>query len=171
MGAEDNEGMTNTNPLGSRARLIPTLPKGDVLGSYDTYFEAQAVVDRLAKADLDVKKVSIVGSDLKTVERVTGKLTYSRAAGAGAASGAWFGLFLGVLLTFSASTSAVQYLFAAIIIGAGFGALFGVATTAFTRRTRDFTSTHQVLASRYEVIVDPSLVLASQEVLARPVVD
>lgn len=159
--------MTNPSPLGGRARLVPTLPKGDVLGSYETYFEAQAVVDRLAKADFEVKNVSIVGSDLKTVERVTGKLTYSRAAGAGAASGAWFGLFLGVLLTFTAS-GALQYVIAAIIIGAGFGALFGVAATAVNRRTRDFTSTHQVLASRYEVIVNPQHTIRAQELLARP---
>ncbi|MET4780958.1 general stress protein [Glaciihabitans sp. UYNi722] len=156
--------MTNQSPLSGRARLVPTLPKGDVLGAYDTYFEAQAVVDRLARADFEVKHVSIVGSDLKTVERVTGKLTYGKAAGAGAASGAWFGLFIGVLLTFG--STAVQYFIAAIIIGAGFGALFGVAATAINRRTRDFTSTHQVLASKYEVIIDPQLAAKAQQVLS-----
>ena len=167
MGAEDNEGMTNSSPLGSRGRLIPTLPKGEVLGTYDTYFDAQAVVDRLAKADFPVKQVSIVGSDLKTVERVTGKRTYGRAAGAGAASGAWFGLFIGVLFTFGGTGTVVQYVIAAIIIGSGFGALFGVVATAVTRRTRDFTSTHQVLASRYEIVVDPNLLAQAQNVLSR----
>lgn len=160
--------MIKPNQSTSRGKLVPTIPRGDVLGSYETYLEAQSVVDRLAKADLPVISVSIVGSDLKTVERVTGKLTYNRAALAGAASGAWFGLFLGVLLTFTATTSAVQYVVAAVIIGAGFGALFSIVTTAFTRRTRDFTSTHQVIASRYDVIVDPTLTLRAQEVLARP---
>jgi len=62
----------------------------------------------------------------------------------------------------------VQYVIAAIIIGAGFGALFGVAATAVTRRTRDFTSTHQVLASRYEIVVDPNLLSKAQDVLSRP---
>ncbi|WP_394768068.1 general stress protein [Lacisediminihabitans sp.] len=160
--------MTNQSPLASRGRLVPTLPKGDVLGTYDTYFEAQAAVDRLARADFEVKKVSIVGSDLKTVERVTGKLTWGKAAGAGAASGAWFGLFFGVLLTFTATTAVFQYVFAAVIIGAGFGALFGIVTYAINRRTRDFTSTHQVLASKYEIIIDPSLTMKAQDVLSRP---
>ncbi len=159
--------MTSQSPLGSRNRLLPTLPKGETLGTYDTYFEAQAVVDRLAKADFPVKQVSIVGSDLKTVERVTGKLTYNRAAGAGAASGAWFGLFIGILFTFGGSSSVLQYVIAAVIIGAGFGALFGIAATAVTRRTRDFTSTHQVLASRYEIIVDPVQLIKAQDVLSR----
>ena len=41
-------------------------------------------VDRLAKAEFPVKQLSIVGSGLKTVERVTGKLSNAKAAGAGA---------------------------------------------------------------------------------------
>lgn len=159
--------MSTPRPFGSRARLIPTLPKGEVLSSYESYLEAQSVVDRLAKADFDVRSVAIVGNDLKSVERVTGKLTYNRAAVAGAASGAWFGLFIGVLLTFGTSTSTVQYVLAAIILGAGFGALFAIATTAITRRTRDFTSTHQVLASRYDIVLDPMLISRAQELLAR----
>jgi hypothetical protein len=161
--------MTNQSPLGARARLIPSIPKGDVIASYDTYPEAQQAVDRLAHAELDVSRVSIVGSDLKTVERVTGRLSYGRVAGAGAASGAWFGLFFGLLLTFFLnSPNVLLYALAAIVIGAGFGILFGIVSYAITRRTRDFTSTHQVLASRYEVIVDPSLTLAAQTALAKP---
>jgi hypothetical protein len=160
--------MTNQSPFGPRARLIPSIPKGDVLASYDTYPEAQQAVDRLAHADLDLSKLSIVGSDLKTVERVTGRLSYGRVAGAGAASGAWFGLFLGLLLTFfAASSNVLLYAFAAIVIGAGFGILFGIVSYAISRRTRDYTSTHQVIASRYEIIVDPSMTLRAQEALAR----
>lgn len=160
--------MSNSSPLASRGRLVPTLPKGDVLGTYDTYFEAQAVVDRLAKADFEVKRLAIIGSDLKTVERVTGKLTYGKAALAGAASGAWFGLFIGVLLTFTTTSAVLQYVIAAVIIGAGFGALFGVGAAAINRRTRDFTSTHQVIASKYEIVIDPALLSKAQGVLSRP---
>ncbi len=161
--------MTNQSPLSGRARPVPTLPKGDVLGTYDTYFEAQAVVDRLARGNFEVKQVAIVGSDLKTVERVTGKLTNGKAAGAGAASGAWLGLFFGVVLfLFTTTPNAVLYVGAAVIIGAGFGMLFGIVTYTINRRTRDFTSTHQVLASRYEIIVEPALLIKAQELLARP---
>ena len=139
-----------------------------MLGTYDTYDEAQSVVDRLARAEFPVKQVSIVGSDLRTVERVTGKMTYNRAALAGAASGAWFGLFLGLLLfIFSPSQNAVLYVGAAVLIGAGFGMLFGIVSYAFNRRRRDFTSIHQVIAVKYEVMIDPSLTAKAQEVLAR----
>lgn len=161
--------VTNQAGFGTRPALLPAIPKGDVLGTYDTYLEAQSVVDRLAKADFEVKKLSIVGNDLKTVERVTGKLTWSRAAAAGAASGAWLGLFLGLVFTIFApvpqSTSTIGFVIAALLIGAGFGMIFGLVTYAINRRRRDFTSTHQVLASNYQIIIDPQLTAKAQQTL------
>lgn len=160
--------MTNSSPFGTRSPVIPTLPRGDVLGTYETYVEAQQVVDRLAKADFEVAKLTIVGNDLKTVERVTGKLTYGRAALAGAASGAWFGLFLGLLFFIFASAPSVAFLGAAALIGAGFGMLFGIVSYAINRRRRDFTSTHQVLASSYQIIIDPQLAARAQALMQSP---
>lgn len=164
--------MTNQSKMTGRAAEFPTLPKGDVLGKYDTYGEALSVVDRLARAEFPVKQVAIVGSDLHTVERVTGKMTYARAALAGAASGVWFGLFLGLLLfIFSPTDNAIVYVGAAILIGAGFGMLFGIVSYALNRRRRDFTSIHQVIAGSYEVIIDPSLTAKAETVLAQPLED
>jgi hypothetical protein len=159
--------MSNPSAFGRRGAALPALPKGDVLGTYETYLEAQAVVDRLSKADFEVAKLSIVGNDLKTVEKVTGKLTYGRAALAGAASGAWLGLFLGLVLTIFTppSPQAFGFMGAALLIGAGFGMIFGVVTYAINRRRRDFTSTHQVLASNYQIIIDPELTAKAQQVL------
>ena len=62
----------------------------------------------------------------------------------------------------------IEYVFAAMLIGAGFGMLFGIVTYSLSRRRRDFTSTHQVLASNYQVIIDPTLAAQALEVLARP---
>jgi hypothetical protein len=161
--------VSNPNTFSRRGAPTPSLPKGDVLGTYDTYLEAQSVVDRLAKADFEVMQLSIVGNDLKTVERVTGKLTYARAALAGAASGAWLGLFFGLVLTiFSPPTpQTIGYVGAALLIGAGFGMIFGIVTYSLSRRRRDFTSTHQVLASNYQIIIDPQLTAKAQDVLSR----
>jgi hypothetical protein len=160
--------VSNQSAFGRRAQVQPTLPRGDVLGTYETYLEAQSVVDRLAKADFEVKKLAIVGNDLKTVERVTGKLTYGKAALAGAASGAWFGLFFGVILFLFSPTPVLGFVLAAALIGAGFGMLFGMVTYAVNRRRRDFTSTHQVLASNYQIVIDPELTAKAQNVLERP---
>jgi hypothetical protein len=160
--------MSNQSPFGRRTPVLPSIPKGDVLGTYETYLEAQNVVDRLAKADFEVKQLSIVGNDLKTVERVTGKLSYGRTALAGAASGAWFGLFFGVLLILFSPTPQLGLVAAAALIGAGFGMLLGLVGYAINRRRRDFTSTHQVLASSYQIIIDSELTAKAQQVLAQP---
>ena len=150
-----------------RGPSLPRVPKGDVLGEYDTYLEAQSVVDRLSKADFEVSKLSIIGNDLKTVERVTGKQTYGRAALAGAASGAWLGLFLGLIFTLFTPPTAQTFgvVGAALLIGAGFGMIFGIVTYTISRRRRDFTSTHQVLASNYQIIIDPELTAKAQQSL------
>ena len=160
--------MSNQRPFGRRPQPQPTLPTGDVLGTYETYVEAQSVVDRLSKAEFEVKQLAIVGNDLKTVERVTGKLTYGRTAATGAASGAWFGLFFGILLFLFSATPQIGFVLAAALIGAGFGMLFGIVTYSLGRRRRDFTSTHQVLASNYQIIIDPQLTAKAQDLLAQP---
>lgn len=158
--------MTNASPFARRTPAPPTLPRGDVLGTYDSYPEAQKAVNTLAKADFPVGQISIVGNDLKTVERVTGRLTYARAALAGSASGAWFGLFIGLLLVLFSPEPNFSFILAAALIGAAFGLLFSVVTYAAGRRRRDFTTTHQVLASNYQLIIDPQLTGRARSVLA-----
>lgn len=157
-----------TDPL-ARAADLQRVPRGDVLGTYDTYPEAQSVVDRLAKADFAVSNVSIVGNDLKSVERVTRKLSWSRAALEGALSGAWFGLFVGLLFTLFPTTAGVNWglFIAAILIGAAAGLLFRLASYGASRRSRDFDSTRQMLASNYQVIVTDGQLAAAQAALAR----
>jgi uncharacterized membrane protein len=163
-----------SNPGANRGALgrqpnFQRVPKGDVLGTYDTYAEAQEVVDHLAKSeDFPVAQLSIVGNDLKSVERVTRKLSWSRAALEGALSGAWFGLFIGVVLTFFSPTINWSFFIAAILIGAGFGMLFRLVGYGIARRSRDFDSINQVLASNYQVLIDPSLVDRAKQALARP---
>lgn len=159
--------MTNQTPFSRRGAGLPSVPEGDPIGTYDSYAEAQQVVDKLARADFDVRQLAIIGNDLKTVERVTGKLSYGRAAAGGAASGAWFGLFAGILLFIISASPNYGFLLAAVLIGAGFGMLFGVVTYGVNRRRRDFTSTHQVLASNYQVIAPSSQIARVQELLSR----
>ena len=62
-------------------------------------------------------------------------------------------------------------IFAALLIGAGFGMLFGIVSYALNRRRRDFTSIHQVIAGKYEVMIDPELTIKAQDVLSRPLED
>ncbi|MDQ0892823.1 general stress protein [Agromyces ramosus] len=159
--------MTNQSPFGGRVgRAFPSLPKGETVASFETYAEAQSAVDALAKAEFPVKELAIVGTDLTSVERITGKLTWGRAAGAGALSGAWFGTFLGLLLfIFSPTGASLGILLAAVLLGAGFGMIFGVVSYSVNRRRRDFTSVMQVLATRYAIIADSPHVDRARSVL------
>ena len=155
-----------TNPLFRRNRsTLPTIPRGEAVATYDTYADAQAAVDSLAKADFPVKQVSIVGNDLKSVERVTGKLSYARAGGAGAASGAWLGLFFGLVLFLFSGAPDLSFVLAAALIGAGFGMIFSIVSYSVNRRRRDFTSTMQVISSSYSILVDPNSIHRARNVL------
>lgn len=145
------------------------IPRGQVIATYDTYIEAQRAVDFLADEEFAVENVSIVGSDLKMVERVTGRLTRGRAAAAGAASGAWFGLFVGVLLSLFADsgTNGFALVIAALAYGAAFGAIFGFVSHTLSRGKRDFTSRSKIVSSRYEIVVVWAQADKAREVLAR----
>ncbi|MET0887263.1 MAG: general stress protein [Mycetocola sp.] len=149
----------------SRSPLDTVIPRGETVASFDTYSEAQRAVDRLAQADFPVKQVSIVGDGLKSVERVTGKLSYGRGAGAGALSGAWLGLFFGLLLVIVNPASDLVFVGAAVLIGAAFGMMFTIVSYAVNRRRRDFTSVMQVLATSYAVTVSPELANRARNVL------
>ena len=48
---------------------------------------------------------------------------------------------------------------------AGFGMIFGIVSYAINRRRRDFTSTHQVVASNYQIVIAPDLTAKAQQVL------
>ena len=137
----------------ARVPRTPTLPQGEQVAVYGTYLEAQRAVDHLADKQFAVQLVTIVGLDLRMVERVTGRLSYPRVALAGLASGAWFGLFVGfLLLLFSSPDGQTVPLIASILIGAAFGMLFSVVTYSFTGGKRDFTSQSQIVAASYAVL-------------------
>ena len=145
------------------------IPRGQVVGSYDTYVEAQRAVDFLSDEQFPVQHVSIVGSDLRMVENVLGRLTRGRAALAGAATGAWFGLFVGVLLSLFAKkdTNGFALVLSAALYGVAFGAIFGFVGQALTGGRRDFTSKSKIVASSYDIHCTWSEADKAREVLAR----
>ena len=125
-----------------------------VVASYPTYEEAQRAVDYLSDQKFAVENLGIVGRDLKMVETVTGRLTWGRAALGGLGTGAWFGLFVGLLLGIFASSSSgwLTLLLFGLLYGAVFGLIFGLIAYAFTGGRRDFTSRSQIVATTYDVV-------------------
>lgn len=127
------------------------------VASYGTYPEAQAAVDRLSDDGFPVQRLAIVGTDLRLVEQVVGRVDVGRAAILGAASGAMTGLLFGLILGLFLVDDDVSP-FAAILwgvlLGAVIGAIFGAIDHLTTGGKRDFASVSGLQASRYEVQAD-----------------
>ena len=126
-----------------------------VVASFDTYVDAQRAVDALSDRQFPVESLRIVGSDLRLVEAVTGRLTKGRAALAGAGSGALLGLLFGLLVgLFTYGPTWIGLLLGGLVFGALWGALLGYLAHAATGGQRDFSSTSALTASRYDVVAD-----------------
>jgi hypothetical protein len=138
------------------------------LGVFDKYADAQKAVDYLSDQEFPVENVLIVGTELRQVERVTGRLTWGRVLSAGAASGAWLGLLIGLILSVFADGESV---FVTVLGGLAFGVVFGLISGALgygaTRGQRDFSSVQKVVATKYEVLVEHKFLAKGQELLAQ----
>ena len=120
----------STQPMrpGVRASLSLEYPMS--LGVYDSYDDAQRAVDYLSDHEFPVENVLIVGTDLKQLERVTGRLTRSRILLGGLLSGAWLGLLIGIIFAlFDTSGFSWVSVVATVIFGAVFGAVILLTAT------------------------------------------
>ncbi|MQA15465.1 MAG: magnesium transporter [Pseudonocardiaceae bacterium] len=148
---------------------LPTPPTGWPIGSYATYAEAQRAVDHLADNEFPVQDVTIVGVDLMLVERVLRRLTWARVLAGGAASGAWFGLFVGVLLSLFSEPGAgfLGPILVGLVTGVAFGLIFAAVGYASSGGRRDFASANQLVAGRYDVLCQPRNAEKARDLLAR----
>lgn len=158
-----------SSPANNASRIFPTIPRGEVIGRYDNYLDAQKVVDYLADNDFPVSNVSIIGNDLKQVERVRGKLSYPRVAGQGALQGAVIGLFFGILLSLfgTSGTWNIAPMLAGMLLGAVLFMLMNVVNYAMQRGKRDFDSTSQILPSSWDVVVEHSVANQAKQLASK----
>jgi hypothetical protein len=157
----------STQPMrpGLRATLSLEYPMS--LGVYDSYDDAQRAVDYLSDHEFPVQDVLIVGTDLKQLERVTGRLTRGRVISGGALSGAWFGLLIGTIFALFESGG---FNILSVVATMAFGAVFGVIWTAVVYRVtsggqRDFTSVSLVVAAKYELLCEHKHAQRGREML------
>lgn len=137
------------------------------LATYDDYAAAQKTVDFLSDEHFPVENCMIVGTELKQVERITGRLTTGRVAAAGALSGLWLGLFVGLIFSFWGDGSVLAMIVTTALMGALFGVIWALAGYAATRGQRDFSSVSAVVATRYEVLVEHKHLAQAQQILAK----
>ncbi|MDM4718370.1 hypothetical protein QTQ03_01740 [Micromonospora sp. WMMA1363] len=142
-------------------------PPTVTIGSYPDYPSAQRVVDYLADNRFPVEHTAIVGTNLTLVETVLGRMTTGRAALVGAGSGAWFGLFIGLLFAIFTAGNWFAVVLAGLVIGAIWGAVFGAVAHGMTGGRRDFTSASSLRAGQYAVIVDQQYAEQARQLLGR----
>jgi len=162
MSSQPNMPRRSRIPIGGLILQYPML-----LGAYDKYEDAQKAVDYLSDNEFAVENCMIVGTNLRQVERVTGRLTRGRVAGAGALSGMWMGLFVGLIFALFDPNSSTWTVPATVAFGAVFGVVWALLGYAATKGRRDFTSVSQVVATRYEVLVEHKLAEQGRALLAK----
>jgi len=134
---------------------------------YDDYAAAQKAVDFLSDNEFPVQHLMIVGTDLKRVERITGRLTTGRVALGGLLSGIWLGLFVGLIFSLFVDENILAMIVSTMILGAVFGVVWALIGYALTRGQRDFSSVAQIVATRYEVLVEHKVAAEARELLAK----
>src|SRR5690625_7959656 len=97
----------------------------------------------------------IVGTDLKLMERVTGRKTWGKVIGQGVLSGLWMGLFLGLLLMFI-SQSNLAIVLTSVLMGIVFFTVWSFVGYAMTGGKLVFTSMHAGIPLQYELMFDPT---------------
>jgi hypothetical protein len=154
--------LPSQNPPGG---VAPAATATVVVGSYADYALAQQAVDYLSDNKFPVERTAIIGTDLRLVENVLGRLTTARAAGAGLASGAWLGLLIGLLLGIFSNSNWFAVIFVCLLIGAVWGAVFGAIAHAATGGRRDFASRSSLQAGQYAVTTDPEVAEQARQLL------
>jgi heat induced stress protein YflT len=145
----------------------PDLRSMTTVATYPEYALAQRAVDYLSDEKFPVERTAIVGTELVLVEKVLGRLTTTRAALAGLASGAWFGLFIGLLFGLFSTYNWLAVVFTALVIGAVWGAIFGAIAHAMTGGRRDFASRSSLRAGQYAVNVETPYAEQARQMLVR----
>ena len=139
-----------------------------LVGQYKHYEEAQAAVDFLSDQEFPVQNLLIVGTDLRSVERVTGRRTWGSVLAQGAVSGIGTGLFVGLMLFFF--TGAEAGIGPVMLVGLLLGVLIGTTTAAIgyalSHGKRDFNSMRQTVATSYAVMSEHKVAGQAREMLA-----
>lgn len=137
------------------------------LAQFQEYEEAQKAIDFLAAKDFPVEHLMIVGTDLRLVERITGRRTLAKVLRRGAFSGIGTGLLIGLMMMifFGGDNPSVM-----LLLGLGVGIVTGVVTAglgfSMGKGKREFDSLRDTIATTFELLVEHKVAERARELLA-----
>lgn len=138
------------------------------VGVFENYPAAEKAVDYLADNGFPVQNLAIVGTDLRTVERVLARKTWRTVLTQGAVQGASTALILFLVLwLFVPAASLLLLLLAAVVFSVLVSTAFAAIGYRMSKGERDFTSVQQTVATRYEVLCEHKVVEQAREMLAQ----
>ena len=130
---------------------LPTVAPGArrTIASYAGYAEAESAVEWLVQHGFPVQRGAIVGTGLRSVEQLSGRMSIRRAALLGIGPG----ILVGALVALLAGSS-TEVLLSAVGVGALLGAVSGALLHEALSGGRDFASTTRIEAGLYDLQVD-----------------
>lgn len=138
------------------------------VGLYNSYADAQKAVDYLADNRFEVQNLAIVGTELKSVERVLGRRNWGTVITQGIQSGLMTGLLVAVvMMLFTRPSNVLALLLVALGIGIVLGVGFQAMGYAMSRGKRDFTSVTQTVATKYEILCEHKHTAKAREMLQK----
>ncbi|MFT3887487.1 MAG: hypothetical protein QM713_04895 [Arachnia sp.] len=135
------------------------------VAEFPSYEEAQAAVDYLSDKRFAVQNLMIVGTNLKMLERVTGRRTWGTVLGQGAISGVSTGLFVGLMLLLFIPNAGLQMLWVGLAMGVAFGVIAGGLGYALSGGRRDFNSARVTVATSYEILAEHKVAQEARDLL------
>lgn len=136
------------------------------VGIYNSYPDAQKAVDYLSDQKFEVQNLAIVGTELKSVERVLGRKTWRTVLLSGVQTGVSTGLLVGLLMLIFVPMQNIGLLFlVALAIGIAISIVFQAIGYALSQGKRDFTSVTQTIATKYEILCEHKVAARARELL------
>ena len=115
-------------------------------------------MDRVVEAGVDPRFLSIVGRDLRSVYRLRHRPSYAAVAGRAALQGAFFGVFIGLLISMmSGGQDLAMTIGSTVVMGAVIWVLFGVIGEMMRRRQLKYAMIPSMTAVSYDLVVDNSV--------------
>lgn len=138
---------------GGPAVAFKNLERPVSIAIYDNYTEAQKAVDYLSDQKFPVEKLAIVGTDLKSVENVTGRLTWGKVIGSALLNAVIWALGFAILMMILFGGG---FFFSSLLWGLLLFTIINVLSMSLlygaTRGERDFSSTSRIIATHYEIL-------------------